>query len=142
MTGWETFAAADEALAAAVRDRFAANLHHVLGTLRPSGAPRLSGTEVTIDDHVRIGMMLDSQKLADVQRDPRVELHSAPLETDLAGGDARLTGRLVSDGPIEEIEGHAFLLDIERVTLIQVNADELVISTWTPGSGTEVIRRT
>lgn len=143
MASWKTFADADPAFAAVVRGRFEAHLHHVLGTIRPSGAPRLSGTEVDIGDEVRLGMMPHSRKLADVSRDPRVEVHSAPLETsELAFGDARLTGRLVSDGPTEGVAGHSFVLDIERVTLIRVEADELVVTSWTPEGGTRTTRRT
>ncbi len=94
MTSWADIATADPDLAARVRHRFESNLHHVHGTVRPDGSPRLSGSEVSFDDDVRIGMMPGSRKLADVLRDPRVEIHSTPLEDDLANGDARLTGRL------------------------------------------------
>jgi hypothetical protein len=37
-------------------------------------------------------------QLCDVRRDPRVELHSAPLEDDLSTGDAKLTGALIESG--------------------------------------------
>lgn len=61
-------------LAAHDRARFARQRHHVLGTLRPDGAPQLSGTRVRIDDQaVVLGTMPRSAKLADVRRDPRIE---------------------------------------------------------------------
>mgnify|MGYP001815337151 CR=1 FL=1 len=47
MATWDEFAAGVPVLAAAIRDRFASNLHHVVGTIRPDGSPRLSGSEVT-----------------------------------------------------------------------------------------------
>ena len=71
----------------------------IIGTIRADGAPRLSGTEVHVEDgQLRIGMMSDAHKLADVLRDPRVEVHSAPIELDLANGDAKVAGRLRPSG--------------------------------------------
>jgi hypothetical protein len=93
---WSQLVRAAPELAERIRGRFAANLHHILATIRADGAPRLSDTEVGIDhDHVTVGMMPGSAKLADVRRDPRVEIHSAPFEEDLAAGDAKLAGSLV-----------------------------------------------
>lgn len=141
---WSRFAADAPQLADQVRQRFAANLHHVLGTLRPDGAPRLSGTEVTIEaDAITLGMMAGSHKLADVRRDPRVELHSAPLEDDLAAGDAKLTGHLVElDGGVPgQPDAGRFELLLTGVSLVQVQGDELVFRTWAPGRGQRERRR-
>lgn len=141
---WAAVAADAPRLAAQVRARFAAHPHHVLGTLRASGAPRLSGTEVHIDDRtVSLGMMSGSRKLADARRDPRVEIHSAPLEHDLSEGDAKLAGHLVEidrDEP-EDPDAAAFELAIELVSLVRVEHDELVITTWDPVRGPSETRR-
>lgn len=143
MASWRRVRDEAPELAASVRGRFAANLHHVIGTVRSGGAPRLSGTEVQIDDdEVRLGMMPGSRKLEDVLRDPRVEIHSAPLEEDLRDGDAKLTGRLVHTGPVEGQPGSAFTLDIGRVGLVQVVENGLVLTTWTPDGGLTTTRRT
>lgn len=142
--GWDVFARAAPTLAPRIRARFAANLHHVIGTLRLDGAPRLSGTEVQIDaGSCRLGMMAGSRKLADVRRDPRVEIHSAPLEEDLAAGDAKLTGRLVElDGGVPREPGAgAFELRLHRVALVRVDGDELEVATWTPATGERYVRR-
>lgn len=147
MGGWGEVERGAPALAEAVAARFAANRHHVVGTLRPDGAPRLSGTEVTIvDGRVTVGMMSRSRKLHDVERDPRVELHSAPIEDDLAHGDAKIGGRLHYLGPAGdpssgEVEGSIFELEVDRVSLVRVDGDELDISVWTPGRGLRVMRR-
>lgn len=140
---WATIAADAPELAAQVRARFAAHPHHVLGTLRASGAPRLSGTEVHIADRaVSLGMMSGSRKLADVRRDPRVQIHSAPLEHDLSEGDAKLAGRLVEiDRDESEPPDAAFELAIELVSLVRVEHDELVITTWAAGHGASETRR-
>lgn len=160
---WREFAAAAPELASRVKGRFAANLHHVVGTLRRTGAPRVSGTEVRIDErHLSLGMMPGSHKLADVRRDPRVEVHSAPLEEDLASGDAKVAGRLVEvptgagggddgrAGADDDAggrggeggeEGVTFTLAIDRVSLVQVDGQELLVTTWSPAGGLGQLRR-
>lgn len=143
MATWDDFAAQAPGLAAEIRRRFESNLHHVMGTVRPDGSPRLSGTEVAITDRdVSLGMMSKSRKLADVERDPRIELHSAPLEDDLTAGDAKLAGRLRRTGTVGAGEGFMFTLDLERATLVRVDGDELVIEVWTPQRGARQMRRT
>lgn len=140
---WGTFAGEAPELAHVVEARFRAHIHHIMGTLRQDGAPRLSGTEVAIEDgELRIGMMPDAWKLADVRRDPRVEIHSAPLEADLAGGDAKVAGRLREAGAPDGRSGAMFTLDIERVSLVRVDGHELEFTTWRPGRGLRTIRRT
>lgn len=143
---WRRFEEDAPDLAGRIRRRFEANLHHVLGTIRSDGSPRLSGTEVRIaDGQVTLGMMPGSAKLLDVRRDPRVELHSAPLEEDLAEGDAKLSGLLVElsrdpaggDGP----DGSFFHVDIGRASLTRVEENELVITSWTPDGGLREVRR-
>ncbi len=85
--------------------------------------------------------MDDSHKLDDVRRDPRVELHSAPLEDDLAEGDAKLSGRLVPAGRPTGLDGFMFTLDLERVSLVRVDGDELVFTMWDPVRGRRSVRR-
>ncbi|MEM9041053.1 MAG: pyridoxamine 5'-phosphate oxidase family protein [Actinomycetota bacterium] len=148
---WSRFAEQAPEFAQRVEARLTANLHHVLATIRPSGAPRLNGSEVHVaDGEVTLGMMTGSHKLADVHRDARVEIHTAPLEDDLANGDAKLWGRLISTGavvPDDESgdgaapEGTMFRLELSGVSLVRIEGDELVLSTWTPDVGEREIRR-
>lgn len=130
-------------LAERIAARFAANLHHVLGTVREDGAPRLSGTEVRIaEGRVTFGMMPGSRKLADVRRDPRVEVHSAPTDDDLAHGDAKLAGVLVAvTEPDGGVPGSYFELRIRLASLVRVEGDELVFTVWRPDRGSRTIRR-
>lgn len=141
---WARFCRDAPELARTVEDRFAANRHHVIGTVRADGAPRLSGTEVRIEPTgVSLGMMADSRKLADVRRDPRVEIHSAPLEDDLVHGDAKLAGRLLPRDERPEAEPGAgyFELLVERVSVVRVEDEELVITSWDATHGAREQRR-
>ena len=141
---WAAVTAEAPAFAERVRARFVANLHHVIGTVRTDGSPRLSGTEVAIGpNEVTLGMMPGSRKLADVRRDPRVEIHSAPLEADLAHGDAKLTGWLLetTEPPTAPSVAGSFALRITRVSLVRVADDQLVFTTWDPLRGQQEQRR-
>lgn len=140
---WADLLEASPELAERLAARFTANLHHVIGTIREDGAPRLSGTEVTIaDGRVTVGMMPDSRKLADVRRDPRVEVHSAPLDDDLAHGDAKLAGVLVAiPEPDGGVPGSYFELRIRVASLVRVEGDELMFTVWRPDRGSRTIRR-
>ncbi len=139
---WRDLELAAPDLAMAIRNRFQANRHHIVGTIRSDGSPRLSGTEVRIEDgEVTIGMMSGSQKLRDVRRDARVEIHSAPLETDLAVGDAKLAGSLVEQGPTGESPGTSFRLLIALASLVRVEGNQLVIATWQAGRDVREVRR-
>lgn len=140
---WADLVEDSPALAERIAARFAANLHHVLGTIREDGAPRLSGTEVRIaDGRVTVGMMPASRKLTDVRRDPRVEVHSAPIDDDLAHGDAKLAGVLATiPEPDGGVPGSYFELRIRLASLVHVEGDELVFTVWRPDRGSRTIRR-
>ncbi|MCH0539884.1 pyridoxamine 5'-phosphate oxidase family protein [Streptomyces sp. MUM 203J] len=96
-SSWKTFQTAEPDFADTVRKRFEAYTHHVLGTLRKDGSPRLSGLEVNFrHGELWLGMMPGSRKADDLRRDPRFALHANPGPgTGMGGGDVRLSGRAV-----------------------------------------------
>jgi hypothetical protein len=150
MASWEQFTREAPDLAGRVHARFTANVHHVLATVRPDGAPRLSGIEVHFHAaDVWLGSMPNSAKGGDLARDPRFALHSAPLEKDLANGDATLTGAVeqvddlavwqaitahLEGPPPEQLQGDLYRLDLDAVSLVHVKAGRLVTEKWRPGS--------
>ena len=119
--------------------RYGAGANATLATVCRDGAPRVSGTEVEFDQgQVSLAMVAGSVKLRDVQRDPRVALHSPT--TDEAGsrpedqhGDAKLAGILVQ--PQARPDGIMFRLDITEATVIQLAGGQLGIESWHPGRG-------
>lgn len=139
MAAWAEFEADAAEFAARVKARFDSGTNKTIATIRRDGSPRISGTELVIDElAVRLGVMPGSKKLADIQRDPRVAIHSPTLEppanpTEWAG-EAKLSGRLEKVG---EDGGHHFLLDITEVvhTAVAATGDRLVIESWHPGRG-------
>ena len=152
---WAEFYQADPVLAEPVRARFESHRHAVMATVRADGSPRLSGMEAPIrSGHLWLAMMRGSRKSTDLDRDPRFSLHSAPDVEDLPSGDARIDGIAVAADSAQQasfVAGHRFPVEdpstmvlwvalIQRVVLVRVSGDELVIESWTP-SRDRIIQR-
>lgn len=150
MSSWAEFSRTAPELAGRVRACFERHPHHVLGTIDASGAPRLSGINVFVNDDVLwFGSMANAMKAVDLSRDPRVALHSAPLSESLEGGDARVSGRVVPLDPAlvrrwrpeTPSDGCFFEVLPERAHLVEVVNEELVVTVWDTGRGVRIVRR-
>lgn len=152
MARWQDIVDEVPAFASSVQSIFDAHLHKTLATLRRDGSPRISGTEMRfLDGDLFIGMMLRSMKAFDLLRDPRLAVHSAPVDAEMLRGDAKLAGRAeeVPDGPVKDqylaVQGdpgepfHLFRIDLNEVVLTRVSETRtsLVIESWHPGRGLE-----
>lgn len=144
MSSWHDVARAEPEFAARVQRVFDAHRHKTLATLRRDSSPRISGIEATFaDGEVWLGMMPDSVKLRDLQRDPRLALHSAsedPPDQDAGAwlGDAKIAGKAVAaDDHGSGSAGTRFRIDISEVVLTTIGrpADHLVIESWHPDRG-------
>lgn len=146
MATWQQVVDEAPELAAAVRERFTRGKHCTMATLRQDGSPRISGTEVQFEgDDLRTGSMPGAVKARDLQRDPRVALHSPtvdPPEEDPSAwaGEAKVAGRAEELAPGEG-GAHVFRIDLEEVVLTLVEGDRLVVRSWHPGRGVQERRR-
>ncbi|SEP11938.1 pyridoxamine 5'-phosphate oxidase family protein [Trujillonella endophytica] len=148
MASWQQIEAEVPALAALVREAFAASRHATMATLRADGGPRISGTEVDFaaDGELRIGSMTGAVKARDLLRDPRLALHSPTVDPGEDGaawpGEAKVAGRAVGEG--EADDAHVFRLDLTEVVWTGHTADRtaLRILSWHPGRGLEEHVRT
>lgn len=148
---WAGLAAAEPGFAELIQARFGHHRHCLIATLRLDGAPRLSGIETWFwEDDLMLGMMPNSLKAADLRRDPRFELHSAPTDIHLVEPDARLWGRAVPivesatvrrfaaslpQLPDEHAAMDLFAAEIRGALLTRVDGDRLVFETWRPDAG-------
>jgi hypothetical protein len=151
MASWAEFASAEPALASRVKERFAIRKHKTLATLRKDGSPRISGIEVEFAaGELYLGMMPDSVKLRDLERDPRIALHSPtddPPERNSQGwpGEAKLAGQALEvefqNSPV--VGGRRFRIDITEAVLTHLNeaGDRLVVESWRPGNGSKRLER-
>jgi len=117
----------------AVRARFEAYKHKTMATLRKDGSPRISGMEASFSDgELWLGTMSGSRKALDLRRDPRLALHSATNDAEMAAGDAKIAGTAV------EVSDHRFRVDLTEVVLTSLGGDppdHLVIESWQQGKG-------
>ena len=135
--------------------RLRSHRHTVLATLKADGSPRLSGMEAPIrSGHLWLAMTPGSCKAADLARDPRFSLHSAPDAEDLAEGDARIDGTVEPADAAQQAEfvaGHRYPVDdpsimvlfvamIHRIVLVRVAQHSLLIESWTPAGGRKTQR--
>ncbi|TAJ18083.1 MAG: pyridoxamine 5'-phosphate oxidase [Dehalococcoidia bacterium] len=153
MTRWAEVEAQAPDFAGRVQAVFDAHKHKTMATLRRDGSPRISGTEVQfVQGDVWLGSMDHALKARDLQRDPRVAIHSGTIDLELQQGDAKIAGRAteVRDATLwravngEETapdESHLFRIEIAEVVLTRVDGDELAIESWTPARGLRLVRR-
>jgi hypothetical protein len=104
-----------------------------------------------------IGCMPGAVKGADLRRDGRYSLHSATLDEQLVGGDAKVAGTAtllddderVAVGAVpghgtgtgtEPPDGDYFRLGVDEASLVEVDGDQLVVTSWSRSAGTR--RRT
>jgi hypothetical protein len=155
---WAGFEAQAPDLASRVAARFAAHPHHVVGTVAGDGRPRLWGSNIYLaGGEMWFGAMPGSLRVADLGRDPRVAVHSAPLSENLEGGDARVEGvatvldrnastewmssHLQVPGGSGRPDGDVVLVALGRVVLTEVRGDMLEMSVWEPGGGVRIVQR-
>ena len=150
MARWSEIEAAEPDFVGRVRALLTAQKHMTVATLRRDGSPRISGTEIQLEDgDLWLGMMPGSLKALDLRRDPRLALHSPtfdPPQGDESGwaGDAKVAGRAVETSKGDAPSGgHRFRIDILEMVLTRVGdpADHLVIESWHPDRGLETRRR-
>jgi hypothetical protein len=149
MASWREVEREVPDLAARVRAAFGVGRHATMATLRADGAPRISGTEVDFadDGELRIGSMPRARKAQDLQRDPRVALHSPTTDPGEDGstwpGEAKVAGRAIEEAPGEG-GAHSFRLDLTEVVWTGLTDDRgaLRILSWHPARGQEEHIRT
>ncbi|TMD43545.1 MAG: pyridoxamine 5-phosphate oxidase [Chloroflexi bacterium] len=152
MPSWAEFAAAEPELAAKVRERFGIRKHKTMASLRKDGSPRISGIETEFaDGELYLGMMPDSRKLHDLQRDPRVALHSPtddpPMDQPAAWlGEAKVSGiaHEVAEPPSPVPGAARMRIEIREVAFTHLNAagDRLVVDWWRAGGNRQRTERT
>ena len=150
MASWGEFASAEPKFAGRIERVFEAHIHKTMATLRRDGSPRISGTEAVFrEGELWLGGGTRSLKVRDLLRDPRVAVHSAPLDAKMVEGDAKLSGRVVEETDDAVIE-RAFEARPENATFFRLEIDEAVLTRvvdevrlevelWTPSGGLRVL---
>ena len=102
---WDEFTQACPELAQLGEERLRAKELCLVGTLRKNGWPRISPVEPEfVDGELMLGMMWQSPKALDLERDPRLVVHSVVSNRDGKEGDFKLYGTAV---PVPDSERRA-----------------------------------
>ena len=165
MITWSQFTDEAPETEAVVRRRIEATGLALMATVRADGAPRNSPLEPLISgDRLWLGMMPGSTKVADLRRDPRLCLHTATADKDVADGDAKLFGRAVdvpegaddrqayaaafkaaTGNDVEAMPGgfDLFWLELSGASSLVLGDDmkHLRITIWTPGEPERTTKR-
>jgi hypothetical protein len=150
MSTWSQISAEAPELSDRVTGAFDAHKHKVMATLRADGSPRVSGTELDFaDGEVWIGSMPGAMKALDLQRDPRIAIHSAPLDVTMQIPDVKIAGRAIELTDEDEKAAwaaarpeavppgpfHLFRLDITEVVCTSVADNQMTVESWHDGRG-------
>jgi hypothetical protein len=132
----------------------------LVGTIRRDGSPRLSPVEPLLSDgELWLSMGWQTRKVADLQLDSRILVHSIVTGRDGTAGEYKVRGRAVpEDDPArqrayaetvtaqlgwqpEPGRFHLFRVDIDDVTFIRWDSatNDQYVSRWP--AGTEFVRR-
>lgn len=129
----------------------------LLGTIRADGTPRISPCEAYIvDGDLMLGMMWESKKALDLQRDPRLTVVTPQADRSPGFGDLKLYGRaidvrdLARRRALEDAQHaaigwhptepyHLFAFDVESAGYISFGKDRRLVR-WTIARGVEVMR--
>jgi hypothetical protein len=132
-----------------------AGRHKTIATLRADGSPRISGIECEFtDSDLCFGSMSGARKGTDLERDPRFALHGPTFHPEEGKerdwpGEAKIAGRVIrpdpvtADGKHDESDGELFIADVTEVVITALSADgtKLVVESWTPDRGLQVVER-
>jgi hypothetical protein len=150
---WDEFAAACPEVAELGEERLRARELCLLGTLRRNGFPRISPVEPDfVDGELMLGMMWQSPKARDLQRDPRYVVHSVVADRQGTDGDFTLYAHAVDvqeaarraryretikariDWAPDEPNYHLFALDVDSAGFV-IFGEERYGLAWDPGRG-------
>lgn len=151
---WRDFERATPDLAALGMRGFSGERMCVLGTIAADGWPRISPCEIYFPDgHLLLGMMRNSRKSNDLERDDRITVATPQAQRDPELGDFKIFGRAgeVTDPALRELYGRTVFeaiawrpaepyplweVDIERAVYIEFG-DHRRLLRWSPASGTQ-----
>lgn len=143
MVRWADFEAAAPELASLGRERFERPGFALVGTIRRDGTPRISPVEVRfVHGELAMNMVRNSLKARDLDRDPRILLHSPVLSADDPADEFKLRGRAMETSEPELCaavadltwhpppESRVFVLEVESAAFVAWSKGEMTVTRW------------
>jgi hypothetical protein len=146
---WAEIAAHEPALGAVAHERLIKPGVVLIGTTRRDGSARISGVEPLImEDELWLSMMHGSAKVADLDRDPRIQVHSiisgpeAAIEIKLRGTARREHDRKVQERYASKVRAELpWDPVVGDFALFAVDIDDVTYVGFTEGSGDQHVAR-
>ena len=122
----------------------------LVGTIRSDGTPRLSPVEPLFwNDELWLSMGWGSLKARDLQRDPRVLVHSIVTDREGTGGEFKLRGRALAEGDEQVQAGYAdevrerlgWSPEPGRFHLFRVDVEDVTVIRWDPATNDQFVAR-
>ncbi|HEX5294822.1 MAG TPA: pyridoxamine 5'-phosphate oxidase family protein [Streptosporangiaceae bacterium] len=141
---WSELESAQPGLAGLGRRRLLAPGVVLVATIRRDGTPRLSPVEpVVLDGDLWLCLLWNSTKAADLQRDPRVLVHSVVTGRDGGEGEFKIRGRVRAehDPEVQRRYGEMVTRDLGwsltpgRFHLFAVSLDEVTFIRYDDSTG-------
>lgn len=157
---WDEFAAEQPRLGDLAIRRLSEPGVVLVGTIRRDGTPRLSPVEPLFwERDLWLSMMWGSRKAQDLDRDPRILVHSIVTSRDGTEGECKVRGRVLAETDptvqtryADEVKSRLgwapepgrfrlFWIDVEDVTFIRYDdpSGDQYVTRWP--AGTESVRR-
>ncbi|MGI8426464.1 MAG: pyridoxamine 5'-phosphate oxidase family protein [Actinomycetota bacterium] len=159
MAAWRKVKQLAPDLAVKIEARFEASGLGLLATIRRNGFPRITGIEPLFGDELWLGMMPNSRKAADLMANPRLALHAATEDKNVAKGDAKVSGeaQLMEDEAVlalfkQDFEAHTgqkipvgpihlFRVNVTEMSFLNPYKDHLLIEWWREGGEVQTVKR-
>jgi hypothetical protein len=148
MVSWADFEAAVPELAGIGRERFEGLGFALVGTIRRDGTPRISPVDVRfVQGELAMNMVSDSLKARDLDRDPRILLHSPMLTSGDPNDEFKLRGRALETddqdlcSAVADLtwypppESRVFVLDVESAAFVEWSKGEMTVTRWSADRG-------
>jgi hypothetical protein len=132
---WSALQAGAPGLAREGWARFERTHVALLGTLREDGTPRISPVEPFVIEGQLVFGVMPSPKWDDLERDPRLVLHSSVSDLDGSEGEFKVYGRaIVTEAPAVRTHQDAWWASrpSEKARTYAVDITEAVLVAWSP----------
>jgi hypothetical protein len=157
---WEDFEQLEPNLAMLGRGKLGEPGVVLVGTIRTDGSPRVSPVEPLFwNRDLWLSMGWRTRKATDLQRDPRILVHSIVTTREGTGGEYKLRGRAITEADPQVHDSyadavasqlgwqpepgrfHLFRIDVEEVTFIRWDSatNDQYVTRWP--EGVEFVRR-
>lgn len=147
---WSDFAAEQPRLAELGRERLGVPGVVLVGTVRYDGTARISPVEPLFwADELWLSMMWGSRKAMDLQRDPRILVHSIVTSRDGANGEYKVRGRAVAETDLQAQAAYAEAVRSQlgwepepgKFHLFRVDVDDVTVVRYDDATGDQFVAR-